>query len=60
LAQLQLTAAGFGKITQFVAEVANSYCEGKLVSVLEGGYNLTALADSVAAHVEKLIAFSLS
>ncbi len=54
LANLQLTEAGFGKMTQFAAELAESFCGGKLVSLLEGGYNLTALSASVAAHVEKL------
>jgi len=56
LANLQLTEAGFGKMTEFVRELAKSFCEGKMVSLLEGGYNLTALADSVAAHLEMLIA----
>jgi len=55
LASLQLTEAGFGKMTQFAAELAESFCSGKLVSLLEGGYNLTALAGSVAVHVEKLL-----
>ncbi|MDZ7363026.1 MAG: histone deacetylase [candidate division KSB1 bacterium] len=54
LANLQLTEAAFGKMTQFAAELAESVGGGKLVSLLEGGYNLTALAGSVAAHVEKL------
>jgi acetoin utilization deacetylase AcuC-like enzyme len=34
--------------------VAEEYCDGKLVSTLEGGYELEALADSVYAHVEAL------
>jgi len=59
LANLQLTENGFGKMTEFAAELAKNFCAGKLVSVLEGGYNLTALADSVVTHVEKLMAFSL-
>jgi acetoin utilization deacetylase AcuC-like enzyme len=55
LANLRLTETGFGKMTEFVAQLAKSYGEGKLVSLLEGGYNLNALAGSVAAHVEALI-----
>jgi acetoin utilization deacetylase AcuC-like enzyme len=32
--------------------LARNYCGSRLVSILEGGYNLAALAGSVAAHVE--------
>jgi acetoin utilization deacetylase AcuC-like enzyme len=56
LANQQLTAAGFGQMTKFTRELAESFCAGKLVSLLEGGYNLTALADSVVAHVEAMLA----
>jgi acetoin utilization deacetylase AcuC-like enzyme len=43
------------QITQFARGLAKTFCEDKLVSVLEGGYNLQALADSAAAHVEALL-----
>lgn len=56
LANLQLTAKGFGSMTKFSLELAVSFCAGKAVSLLEGGYNLTALADSVVAHLEVLSA----
>ena len=56
LAQLGLTAADFGWITGRLCEVAEECCAGRLVSVLEGGYDLDALADSVAAHVGVLMA----
>jgi acetoin utilization deacetylase AcuC-like enzyme len=56
LANLMLTEAAFGKMTEFVAESAKTFCGARLVSVLEGGYNLAALAGSVAAHVEELVA----
>ncbi|MCG3119803.1 MAG: Histone deacetylase-like amidohydrolase [bacterium] len=55
LANLQLTETGFGQMTKFAAELAASFCHGRLVSLLEGGYNLTALASSVEHHVEMLI-----
>jgi acetoin utilization deacetylase AcuC-like enzyme len=55
LANLQLTEAGFSKMTEFAMELAKSFCNGKVVSLLEGGYNLTALANSAAAHVEALL-----
>ena len=54
LADLQLTTEDYGWITGFLKRVAEEYCDGKLVSTLEGGYELEALADSVYAHVEAL------
>jgi len=55
LANLQLTENSFAHMTEFCGELADTFCGGKLVSLLEGGYNLTALANSVAAHIEKLL-----
>ena len=46
----------FVELTQFIVDVANTHSNGKLVSCLEGGYNLQALADSVAGHLEALLA----
>jgi acetoin utilization deacetylase AcuC-like enzyme len=54
LADMRLTTEDYGWITQFLKRVAEEYCDGKLVSTLEGGYELEALADSVYAHVEAL------
>ncbi|MFN7504321.1 MAG: histone deacetylase family protein, partial [Limnobacter sp.] len=54
LADMTLTTEDYGWITQFLKRVAEEYCDGKLVSTLEGGYELEALADSVYAHVEAL------
>ena len=56
LADLQLTTEDYGWITGFLKRVAEEYCDGKLVSTLEGGYELEALAESVYAHVEALAA----
>jgi len=42
-------------ITSAIAKIAERACEGRMVSVLEGGYNLQALADCVPAHVEALL-----
>ena len=55
LAQLMLDEADFVWITRALTDVARECCEGRLVSVLEGGYNLDALEASVRAHVEALI-----
>jgi acetoin utilization deacetylase AcuC-like enzyme len=41
-------------MTKQLMEIANQYCEGKIVSCLEGGYNLSALGRSVAAHLKTL------
>ena len=54
LADMRLTTEDYGWITQFLKRVAEEYCDGKIVSTLEGGYELEALADSVYAHVEAL------
>ena len=56
LADLTLTTEDYGWITKFLVRVAEEYCDGKLVSTLEGGYELEALADSVHAHVAALAA----
>lgn len=54
LADMRLTTEDYGWLTRFLKRVALEYCEGKLVSTLEGGYELDALAESVCAHVEAL------
>lgn len=55
LAQLELKTGDFGWITGRLCDVAADVCGGKVVSTLEGGYDLDALADSVAAHVYVLM-----
>ena len=56
LAQLELDTADFAWITERLCDLADDLCGGRLVSVLEGGYDLEALADSAAAHVAVLLA----
>lgn len=53
---LGLEAEDFVTLTQTVLDVANVHTDGRLVSCLEGGYHLGALAESVAAHLETLLA----
>jgi acetoin utilization deacetylase AcuC-like enzyme len=55
LANLQLTEPDFGWATAKIAEAAHKHAQGRLVSMLEGGYNLAALARSVAVHVNVLM-----
>ncbi len=54
LGSLGLTAEDFGWVTAEIVQIAEKTCGGRLVSTLEGGYNLAALADSALAHVNAL------
>lgn len=54
LAHIQLTDDSFAEMTKMLREIATKYCNGKIVSVLEGGYNLEALARSVERHLQEL------
>jgi acetoin utilization deacetylase AcuC-like enzyme len=54
LAGARLSTACYGELTRIVRSIADESCGGKLVSVLEGGYDLQALAESVAAHLDAL------
>jgi acetoin utilization deacetylase AcuC-like enzyme len=55
LANLQLAEEDFAWATERICELANRVCGGRIVSTLEGGYDLSALAASVAAHVRVLM-----
>ena len=55
LGGLGMVEADYAWITAKVMQVADTYAQGRIVSCLEGGYNLSALARSVAAHVRTLI-----
>ena len=55
LASLELTTEDFGWVTERLCNLAAELCEGRLVSNLEGGYDLDALAESTAAHVRVLM-----
>ncbi len=54
LAILQLVAADFAWATEKIVDYADQQAGGRVVSMLEGGYDLAALAESVAAHVDVL------
>ena len=54
LAQLEWDEGDFAWITEQLCDLADRHAEGRLVSCLEGGYDLDALATSVAAHVDVL------
>jgi acetoin utilization deacetylase AcuC-like enzyme len=56
LANLQFEEADYAWVTDELAALARRHCQGRVVSALEGGYDLTALAASSAAHVRRLMA----
>jgi acetoin utilization deacetylase AcuC-like enzyme len=55
LAQLEVGTEAFGEATRVVRGIADRHAGGKLLSVLEGGYDLDALSDSVTTHLAELI-----
>ena len=55
LAEMRLDTADFGTVTTRLVDAAERLCGGRLASVLEGGYDLRALAASAAAHVRALM-----
>lgn len=55
LAQLEVETEDFVWLTEELLEIAYRHAGGRLVSVLEGGYDLDALADAVTAHVRSLM-----
>ena len=55
LAQLNLTEGDFDWATRELVAIADACCEGRLVSSLEGGYDLDGLAKSAVAHVRVLM-----
>ena len=55
LGALEFEAADFAWATDRIAEIAEARCGGRIVSTLEGGYDLRALAESAAAHVAALM-----
>ncbi len=59
LANLNFTENDFAWITGKLIDVALAHCDGRIVSVLEGGYDLEALAGSTAAHVRTLMGRSM-
>ena len=55
LANLQVTENGFLWMTQQLIEIARRHCQGRLISTLEGGYDLNSLAHNVSGHVKALL-----
>jgi acetoin utilization deacetylase AcuC-like enzyme len=55
LGDLNMTEEGFASLTRFVLDIASDCSGGRLLSTLEGGYNLSALSGSVRAHLKELL-----
>lgn len=55
LGDMNITEKGFAKMTEMVSALSDQFCNGKIISVLEGGYNLTALGKCVSDHIQALI-----
>ena len=58
LAQFHLKSQDFYELTKRTLELSKLYCNGKVVSILEGGYDLKALQESTEMHVDALIEFN--
>ena len=58
LAQLKLNSEDFYLITQRTLQISKSFCNGNIVSILEGGYDLKALQESTRRHVDALMEFN--
>jgi acetoin utilization deacetylase AcuC-like enzyme len=54
MGQMGLTEQDYGWITYRIREIAARHAQGRIVSCLEGGYDLSALSRSVEAHVRVL------
>jgi acetoin utilization deacetylase AcuC-like enzyme len=52
LGQLRMTTGGFGRLTKTLVDLAAEVCDGRVVLVTEGGYDLKALSDSLTAVIE--------
>ena len=58
LAQFQLETEDFYTITKRILDASKKFCNGKVISILEGGYDLQALQDSTKRHVDALLEFN--
>ena len=55
LAQINLESKDYYTLTKRILIIAKKLCDGKIVSILEGGYDLNALKDSVNYHIKSLL-----
>jgi acetoin utilization deacetylase AcuC-like enzyme len=55
LADIRLSTGGYGDLTRIVAGLAERFCGGRLVSLLEGGYEIASLTASIEIHIRELL-----
>ena len=55
LSSVQLSSKDYKYLTDEIVDFANNYCNGRIVSILEGGYNIKALKETVELHIKSLI-----
>ena len=55
LGGVKLTENSYGLLSKIVLDIANEHCQGRLVSILEGGYNFNATARSTSTHIQTLL-----
>ena len=55
LGQFKLTDQDFFDLTKHFIELANSFCDGRILSVLEGGYDLSGLSSACCSHLKALL-----
>ena len=60
LSDIRLSNEGFRFMTRHIGMMAEQFCGGRLVSVLEGGYEIPSLVSSVSIHVEELLGSDIS
>ena len=58
LASFKLETEDFYHITKRILETTKKFCNGKVISILEGGYDLQALQDDTKRHVDALMEFN--
>lgn len=58
LSATRVTSRGYGRMTRCIHEIASRSCRGRVVSMLEGGYHLPALVESVLEHIAALMGLS--
>ena len=57
LAQINLQSQDFAELTKRILSISKQVCDGKVVSILEGGYDLEALQEGTFLHVQSLLLF---
>ena len=55
LSSINLTEKGYIEMTNMLKELASKHCNNRIISLLEGGYNLLSLANSVYSHIKSLV-----